>query len=124
MLVVAAISVAVVLLNARRVRREAIENAKIVISALESADEAISVESLTGRRVTFHGCSVPPCSSANLVTEEGITIDVELVPRIDPRPTAILWTARVTGIIKAIDVRKRIVFLRVKKGDWVLTESW
>jgi hypothetical protein len=91
----------------------------LVMNALSGRD----FTHLIGTRVTFEGGAAPPGGNADLITEEGIHLEVHIIPYHDVRPQAVFWTATVAGVIKAIDTKKKIIVIEAKPEDFVVGDT-
>lgn len=89
------------------------------------AQEQDKVRSLIGSTVILDGCCYPRRDGvdSDLVTDDGIVIDVDIVPNRNVRPPGPhgSWCAEVRGTFQSVDFEKRVIHIEAKPQDYHVT---
>jgi len=98
----------------------AIANARVVLSAVRAGDSQskTNVQALIGSQVVFAGGAAPPGGNANLMVSSNVVLEVQIRPARDVRPHSVFWVAEVSGTLKGVDFKKRVIHIIAKPEDW------
>ena len=87
-----------------------------------SSQERDNLRAHIGDTIILDGCCYPRRDGidADLVTDDGIVIDVDLVPPRSVRPPGPhgTWCAEVRGIFQSVDFEKRVIHITAKPKDY------
>jgi hypothetical protein len=87
-----------------------------------NSQERDKVRSFIGEMVILEGCASLHRDgvTSDLRTDDGIQIDVDLVPNHDVHPPGPhgTWCAEVKGIFQSVDFEKRVIHITAKPKDY------
>jgi hypothetical protein len=104
---------------------EAVSNGDRILEILEfpPVDAPELVKPFIGQKVAFYGIT-QDSSNANLLIAEDVILDVEIIANWDPRPVATSWDATAMGTLKSVNIATKTVFIRCKREDWQVVQTW
>ncbi|MGD0410894.1 MAG: hypothetical protein ABSC18_04265 [Verrucomicrobiota bacterium] len=101
----------------------AFTNGQTLYTALKSRDPESKkqIQALIDSRVLFDGWA--GLGNADLHLGDDISLEVEVSPPREVRPHARNWEAETVGVLKSVDIEKRVIRIEIRPEDWKAYEA-